>query len=147
MRRALVLTVFALSLAGVAGAAEPRLISDANNDGKVTLSEYQANRRGFVMKADKDRDGKVSRAEAERAAADLRLDLEYAGLIDAKAVGRSGGFERMDANRDGVITPAEVDAVTKARFARFDLNHDGVFDRDEARALEKTSRVRSVSRK
>jgi hypothetical protein len=39
-----------------------------------------------------------------------------------------GGF---DANRDGVVTRAEYDAVRQQRFATADTNHDGSLSEDE----------------
>lgn len=39
-----------------------------------------------------------------------------------------GGF---DANRDGVVTRAEYDAVRKQRFTAADTNHDGSLSEDE----------------
>ena len=41
----------------------------------------------------------------------------------------------MDANHDGYVTPAEIDAISAQRFARMDANHDGVVTPDERRAM------------
>jgi Ca2+-binding EF-hand superfamily protein len=42
---------------------------------------------------------------------------------------------RYDANHDGTITRAEMEAGLKADFAAADLNHDGCLDADEAAAV------------
>lgn len=42
---------------------------------------------------------------------------------------------RYDANHDGVLTRAELEAGLKADFAAADTNHDGRLDEDETRAV------------
>jgi Ca2+-binding EF-hand superfamily protein len=71
---------------------------DANNDGKLTGEEMRPRGRGMramggmmLRQADTNQDGKVSRDEM-RAQADQR-------------------FDRMDANRDGLIDAAEMEAM------------------------------------
>ena len=49
-------------------------------------------------------------------------------------------FQMMDANRDGYVTAAEIDAVSAQRFARLDANHDGVLTPDERRAMYRGGR-------
>ena len=112
----------------------------------VTLAEYQARFRDRIMQADTDRDGRVSLAEwtayrAERNAERRGPEGPGAeGQGGEGAEGRRGGdptrqFERMDANRDGYVTPAEIDAVSAQRFARLDANHDGVLTANERHAM------------
>ena len=43
-------------------------------------------------------------------------------------------FERMDADQDGSITKAEVEAAAVARFTEADANGDGLLDADEMAA-------------
>ncbi|MCR5878875.1 hypothetical protein [Phenylobacterium sp. J367] len=40
-------------------------------------------------------------------------------------------FARLDTNKDGAITKAELDAASKARFEKADANKDGVLSGDE----------------
>ncbi|HEY1710618.1 MAG TPA: hypothetical protein VGG10_20285 [Rhizomicrobium sp.] len=42
---------------------------------------------------------------------------------------------KYDANKDGSVTRAELDAGLRAEFAAADTNHDGVLDPDEVRAV------------
>jgi Ca2+-binding EF-hand superfamily protein len=44
-------------------------------------------------------------------------------------------LQRYDANRDGVLTRAEMEAGLKADFEAADTNHDGRLDADEAAAV------------
>ena len=101
----------------------------------ITLAEYQARFRDRIMAADTDHDGRVSLAEW----------TAYRAQRGGEGGGRHGGggglgdptrqFQMMDANRDGYVTPAEIDAASTARFARMDANHDGVLTPDERRPM------------
>ena len=101
----------------------------------MTLAAYQARFRDRILQADADHDGRVSLAEwtAYRAA--------HSGEGEG---GRGGGrgfgdptrqFQMMDANQDGYLTVAEIDAASAQRFARMDANHDGVLTPDERRPM------------
>ncbi len=104
----------------------------------MTLADYQARSRERVMRADTDHDGRVSLAEWNAYQADRSGGADHGG-----GRWRGGGFggdpagqfQMMDANHDGYVTPAEVDAMSAERFARMDANHDGVVTPDERRAL------------
>ena len=58
--------------------------------------------------------------------------LQEAGVEGANRVGKGGWFQAIDANKDGFVTPAEIDQVSAARFPKMDLNGDGFVDRIEA---------------
>jgi len=86
-------------------AALPRIAErfdelDTNKDGQLSFEELRAGRgkhRGqgeHFKRADADKDGKVSKAEALAAAA--------------------AAFDRADTNKDGFITPEEMKAAHKA---------------------------------
>ena len=126
-----------VALAGSAAAqgVPPNLLADANNDGKVSKQEYVDSRRKAIMRADHDRDGKVSAAEWKRAADLERMELQEAGADGASRVGKGGWFQAIDANKDGFVTPQEIDTVSNARFPKLDLNGDGYVDRIEAQKL------------
>jgi len=131
----------AAPLAQAQTAIPPAPFADANKDGKVSLSEYQTSRRNYLMKADRDRDGQITRAEWDRYARNVRNSLELDGVEGADQVGRGGWWEMIDAYRNGVVTPAEIDAMTGPRFARFDANHDGLIQRSEAEQVAKAARA------
>ena len=115
--------LIALAVCGSAAAGGP---PDANGDGKVTVSELQAKRADSMMKADTDRDGRISKAE-------------FAVMIQ-KRTARTGqppkgdpdkAFQRMDVNGDGFITRAELDQQTAQRFAKLDTAHTGFITVDQ----------------
>ncbi len=117
--------------------------ADTNGDHKVDLQEYQTSRRDYLMAADYNKDGKVTRAEWDRKAKSIRHQLTLDGVPNADVIGHGEGwFEAVDANKDGVITPAEIDAFTGPRFATLDLNHDGYIDRKEAERLTRQAMSR-----
>ena len=95
----------------------------------VTLAEFQARYRDRLMRADTDHDGRISLAE-------FMATLHAQPGADGE--GRGGDpqrqFQRLDANHDGFITPAEIDAVSAERFARMDANQDGVVTPEERMA-------------
>ena len=124
------------ALAAVTPCAEAhpqhQLPADANGDGRISLQEYQASRRAFIMRADTNHDGMVTRAEWDKLARSVRNQAQLSNIEGADVIGRARWFEAIDTDRNNVITPAEIDAMTAARFARLDLNHDGFIGRSEA---------------
>lgn len=135
MRGFLLITAAALTVASSAGAQA--LLADANKDGKVTQSEYQNSRRAFLMRADRDKDGKISADEWAKGADRVKAEVREEGVDGWPTIGKAGLFQTLDSNRDGFVTPAEIDAATSLRFAKFDLNHDGVITRSEAEQLDR----------
>jgi Ca2+-binding EF-hand superfamily protein len=170
-----------MSRADVSQMAQRRFARlDANKDGFVTEAEAQAvagqrsqrmQQRAAKMaqrfakraqqrdpaamfaRLDDNRDGQVTRAEAEaaRTAVAARTDGRP---VKARAVARGGMFERGDASRDGTISRAEFDSVRAMRgqrmaalgakraggsagrmFAMGDANKDGRMTLQEATAM------------
>ncbi|MEM9852234.1 MAG: hypothetical protein AAF761_09580 [Pseudomonadota bacterium] len=83
------------------------------------------------------------------------LNLALAGLAAAMMVGAAPAsaqgkgamnFDRMDADGDGFITRAEIDASAAERFARADTNGDGGLDADEIRAAREARRKARAER-
>jgi len=135
MRRLLLITTMAVMAASAANAQA--LLADANKDGKVTKTEYQNNRRAFLLRADHDKDGKISAAEWAKGAERVRSEVREQGVDGWNIVGKAGLFATLDTDKDGYVTPAEIDAATGPRFDKYDLNHDGVITRSEANKLDK----------
>lgn len=72
------------------------------------------------------------------------LAASTAVLMAAVAVAAPGmggrGFDKLDANSDGSITRAEVDAQAAERFAKIDSNRDGFVSQAEMTAHHETMR-------
>lgn len=119
-----------LALAALAGAAERRPPADTNKDGALDFAEMQARRSDLTIEhfnaMDKDHNGQVTREEM-RAAGQERMQ--------ARAAER---FKKLDANGDGGVTQAEIDAARKQgeaeRFKRLDTNSDGKLSQAEMEA-------------
>ncbi len=120
----LVLTLGALMMVQAASAA-PKW--DANADGKMSRDEFvtMAYTR-TVERADTDKDGKVSLAEWNARPA----------AIKATADGRdaSKGFSRLDVNSDGFVEAADFSVRFGKRFDRLDADKDGVLTGEERQA-------------
>jgi Ca2+-binding EF-hand superfamily protein len=93
---------------------------DANADGKVTLSEFQAGRGAQMMaRLDADKDGKLSKAEFEA--------MRKPKAEDAAKPGKGAGkmWSKIDADNDGFVSKAELDGFLETRFKRMDADNDG----------------------
>lgn len=111
---------------------------DGNRDGRIGRDEYLAYGRSLFVLLDRDRDGRITRAEFEQAlsagAAPPPSDRPNRGpgmrppAIDPQI---RAAFDRIDTNRDGFVTLAELDAARLAAFQQMDANGDGRLTRDE----------------
>jgi EF-hand domain pair/EF hand len=71
-------------------------------------------------------------------------------FADSHAMGPDGGhghwgrwmFLEMDANHDGKVTQAEIEAFEAARAAEIDANHDGKITADEIQAFREKERAK-----
>ncbi len=93
---------------------------DLNHDGSVTRAELEAGLRADFAKADADHDGKLNEAEiapvnAQRWSSDASsasplVDWNNDGFVDfSEFAGTARSlFTQVDADGDGVLTPAEM---------------------------------------
>lgn len=91
---------------------------DTNNDGTITREEFDAGHQGADIRfqsADTDRDGAVSRKE-------------FDALGQAR---RNQAFADLDANKDGKLSPDEMESRRTAMFDRMDANRDGRITAEE----------------
>jgi Ca2+-binding EF-hand superfamily protein len=92
--------------------------TDTNSDGRITMEEANAYARGpLTSGGDSDHDGAMSAAELAAANPAVRAQLL-----------------RRDANGDGAVSSAEIDARVQAVFQATDTNHDGGISEQEYQA-------------
>lgn len=120
----------------------------------VGLADFQARRRAQLMRADADRDGRVSLAEwtAWRSAHPGRGGGDRGGQAGEQAGAPAGAegmgrgrdparmFQRLDLNHDGYLTAEEIDAFSARRFSRADGDRDGRLSPDERAGLRQGQR-------
>jgi hypothetical protein len=104
------------------------LLADANHDGKVSLAEYQSHRRNLLMSLDANKDGHIDHAEWNKGVAQVAELLKADGIDGGGRFGQAEWWTALDANKDGVITPGEIDGMTARRFKVFDTNLNDFID-------------------
>jgi Ca2+-binding EF-hand superfamily protein len=144
MNRSALVMIVALAVPGAASAQlDPnRFLADADHDGKVSRAEYQASRSKFLMRADHNKDGKISAAEWTKGAATLRAQYRDEGVDGTDLIGKAGLFPKIDTDKDGFVSTAEINAASNHQFGVYDGNKDGQVTRGEARAAMTKARVR-----
>ncbi len=133
------------------GARDNRMIErlDADKDGKVTLAEYKAQIAAAFKAFDLDGNGAITKQEIEKhraALRDLRKTFRDAKGADKEKAGealRAAGpamlpgagrmFDRVDTDKSGTLSEAEVMVAAEKMFERRDTNKDGVIDGTDAR--------------
>lgn len=130
------------------GALRERIMRmDANHDGRVTQAEMEALRgqwrerreqRGqdVFARLDTDHSGQLSQQEftAGRDQMRERRRERMGERGEHRGMGRGDPgerFARLDADRDGSVSAAELDRAAAERFSRLDANHDGALTADE----------------
>lgn len=119
---------------------------DQNKDGKLTRAEVPERFQGLFDRTDPNKDGEITEAELKQAAA-AQAPIPGTGGEGRGGRGGRGGFEGrgrggpafgadalvsgLDANRDGVLSTAELDAATRV-LRRFDADGDGLVTMEEA---------------
>jgi len=120
--------------------------ADANNDGVVTRQEFDASRVAEFARLDASRDGQLSRDE-------MRAGRHGRGRggPDGGGPGGEGGHRfdltRFDANHDGAISRQEFNTRPDGMFDRLDTNHDGVISAQEQQAAQQTMQQRIAERR
>lgn len=121
----------------IAAALSGSLLAGAGTSVALAQSAAAPAPRDPMLQADTNRDGVVTRAEAQ-AGADTRfaaMDANKDGKItrDERRANRPRG-PRPDTNGDGALTRAEAMAAAERRFTARDTNKDGTITREERRA-------------
>jgi len=115
---------------------------DHNRDNRITADEWHFDRESF-RRADHNRDGVITRREFlnedveqddDREDRFAYLDVNRDNRISRDEWhGMRAAFDRLDDNRDGVLTRAEVSGTEPPRdlFTSVDVNRNGTIARDE----------------
>lgn len=100
--------------------------ADANKDGRITREEAQANRAAAFDRLDTDKDGFIT-------ATDRRSERPPE---EGRAAGRrQAAFMRLDADGDGKVSRQEFVNRETRGFDRIDANQDGAIDSAEIAAF------------
>ena len=104
---------------------------DSNADGRVTQEEYLAGLRQRFAAADRNRDGGLSADELPA----FLFPTRRAGTTPPanEAQRMAGMVRRNDTNNDGRLSFDELQPLMQRRFQRMDANRDGVVTAEEAR--------------
>lgn len=125
--RHLLITAALLAVAGSAHAQIGRPNPDTNGDGKLTLAEVKVAQVDKVLqRLDANKDGRITKAESKP------MEDMVARFGGAKATAQiTRMWVQGDANKDAVLSRAEMEAATKRRFEAGDTNHDGWLSKGE----------------
>jgi hypothetical protein len=111
----------------------------------MTRQQYQDAGRGRMLERDADGDGRISAAEFAAGQHGRGGEGGNGGGEGRRHGGGGGGermFQRFDANGDGYLDKAEIDAMLRQRFERMDANHDGIVTPEEREASRGAGRMR-----
>lgn len=115
--------------------------ADVNGDQKISRQELASQIARTLDVLDVNQDGGLSLAEIKGQKAVIRA--ENRKIRAAKTAGQNPHkvmkmpkavakrFDKIDANKDGVLSAAEIDAVVAKMFARRDRNKDGYISTDD----------------
>jgi Ca2+-binding EF-hand superfamily protein len=133
---------------------------DDNRDGHLTVQEFALGRTLFAA-VDLDKNGVLTREEAIDAmtkkqaepTVNLRkLDTDGDGFVTRREWdGDQAGFDRLDADNDGVLSKKDRDLIRNReradqRMAAYDKNKDGIISQDEWPGSEETFRQQDGDR-
>ncbi len=106
---------------------------DTNDDGRVSSSEFEVYTRKIFDEMDVDADDELTNREIMASEAKFNRYVFTAGALlgPAKKLTTAERIERLDVNRDGLVSQGEYANAAAAKFHAMDRNSDG-----ELRLLE-----------
>ena len=131
---------------------------DANKDGKIDTADREARRKAMFDRMDADKNGQISSAEfsamhanhqrGDRAGAGKQGEHagHKMGMRGQREAGKGMG-RTADANNDGAITLAEMQAAALARFDRADADKNGTVTSAERKAQRDQMRQQMQQRR
>ena len=98
---------------------------DADKDGKVTRAEAEAYRDQQIVQFDADKDGELNQAE-------------YTAMVNAMMADRlQKRFERKDTDNSGTLNKDELSARIDRMFEHLDQNKDGAVEKTELKGMKR----------
>ena len=145
MKRTVILVTFfsftaASAFAGPGGHGKGKFMGffDSNDDGEVTLDEFNDSAKARFERIDGDNDGNISKDEFRAYIKEKRSDR------------KKKKFARMDTDNDGQVTKDEYVAYktkkAERKFARMDKNSDGTVDVEEHASCKRNKHKRRGGR-
>lgn len=126
----------AQGMGGSGGMGGGLMAADADKDGKITRAEAQAMAKQRFAQMDIDKDGKLTKADREAAQAARKEAGQSDGKKRRAGAKRGGGMgQGMGGRMPSDMTEAEFEAQTMERFGRADMNSDGVIDAAEIETI------------
>lgn len=119
-------------------ATRPALVAefrhiDTNEDGRVSSSEHEVYARTLFDEMDADIDYKLTVAEimASESKFFRHVSAGVGGVLGGTELTNAEKIQRIDANRDGVISRDEHADAARAKFQAMDSNNNGELSLDE----------------
>ena len=103
---------------------------DTDNDGKVTVVEYEVGMQEKFRATDTNGDGQVTAAEMDAARAKAGKPSKSAG----GEMTSKDKIKKMDADGNGMVSADEHAAAAKGKFNEADANKDGSLTKGELQA-------------
>ena len=101
---------------------------DSNGDGKISADEHEAGAKMMFDKMDANKDGKVTAAEMDAA------HEQIAGKAKKPHMSAADKIKVVDSNHDGVLSEQEHVAGAKMMFDKMDTDKDGFLTKAEMEA-------------
>jgi Ca2+-binding EF-hand superfamily protein len=123
----------ALALPGVAfahDAASKFKELDSNDDGRISLAEFEAGTDKKFKSMDADGNGRVTTAEMDAVKAKLGGESRTAPRAGTSTADR---VKVLDTDGDGTVSAQEMNARARAKFDAWDTNRDGYLSKNELR--------------
>jgi len=125
---------------------------DANHDGQIDQADRAMREKARFDRVDADHDGQLSYAEfsamhAQRDGARAGRGERGGQRMALRRGGRGAMIRLADADNDGAITKAEFHAAALTRFDRLDVDRDGIVTPDEAKTARDSRRQQWQARR
>jgi hypothetical protein len=99
-------------------------------------------RSSLFARADANKDGIITRAEFDAAAASGKIKVRHANMRGSAIVRM---FDAADTNKDGRLSLEEAQQAALRQFDAADLNRDGVLTPSERRQASKANRAKRLA--